>query len=141
MAFNQVDGTNRNPSVSFTPMRHWFLVLMIALLPLRGWVGDAMALEMLVQSAHATMAMDSHGAHQADQHAMSADHCACDEHASASQDSVDHQHSACDVCNVPALATALPGLQTPPGEHGQLVRSAERFASSEAQRGVKPPIS
>jgi hypothetical protein len=24
-------------------MRHWLLALMIALLPLRGWVGDAMA--------------------------------------------------------------------------------------------------
>ncbi len=122
-------------------MRHWFLVLMIALLPLRGWVGDAMAMQMWAMPAHSTLAMDGHGGGQADHHAMEDAHCACDEHASASQDSADHQHSACDVCNVPALAMALPGLQTPPGVHGPLVRTAERFASSEAQRSVKPPIS
>lgn len=114
-------------------MRHWFLVLMIALLPLRGWVGDAMAVEMLTLSAHATMAMEAHG----DAH----DRCACDEHAASAEDSGDHQHSACDVCNVSALAMAMPRLQTPPTVHSQLAPPAERFASSEAQRGIKPPIS
>ena len=114
-------------------MRHWFLVLMIALLPLRGWVGDAMAVEMLTQPAHAAMATDGHGA----------DHgqCACDEHAASAEDGGDHQHSACDVCNVPALAMALPALQAAPEVHRALARAAERFASSEAQRGIKPPIS
>ncbi|PZO12555.1 MAG: hypothetical protein DCF26_18760 [Burkholderiales bacterium] len=114
-------------------MRHWFLVLMIALLPLRGWVGDAMAVEMLTQPAHAGMAMDEQGTGHGN--------CACDEHAAATADSGDHQHSACDVCNVPALAMALPAIQTPPTAHGQRVVPAERFASSEAQQGVKPPIS
>jgi hypothetical protein len=114
-------------------MRHWFLVLMIALLPLRGWVGDAMAMEMLTQPAHAGMAMDEHGAGHGN--------CACDEHATSAADSDDHQHSACDVCNVPALAMATPAIQTPPTVHGQHVVPSERFASSEAQQGIKPPIS
>jgi hypothetical protein len=126
-------------------MRHWFLVLMIALLPLRGWVGDAMAVEMLVQPAHATMAMSGHGAdhasdHGAGLHAEQAQ-CACDEHAAAAEDKADHQHSACDVCNVPALAMAFAGLQTPASAYAQLAVMAEPFASSEAQRGIKPPIS
>ncbi len=120
-------------------MRHWFLVLMIALLPLRGWVGDAMAVEMLAQPAHATLAMHGHGADHADEHAMSDAHCACDEHVSAS--SVDHQHSACDVCNLPALAMAVLDLQPRSTVHSPLAQPAERFASSEAHRGVKPPIS
>jgi hypothetical protein len=123
------------PSVSFKPMRHWFLVLMIALLPLRGWVGDAMAVEMLTMPAHASVAMDEHGADQ------DHDHCACDEHAQHTGGNTDHQHHACDVCNVPALATAVPALQPLPGVHRQLTPPAERFASSEAQRGIKPPIS
>ena len=122
-------------------MRHWFLFLMIALLPLRGWVGDAMAVDMLSQPAHASMAMGTHsGDHGAD-HGESHAQCACDEHASAAQDSADHQHSACDVCNVPALAMRLAELQTPPPGHAQLAAVVERFASSEAQRGIKPPIS
>ncbi|MDO9506791.1 MAG: hypothetical protein Q8S12_01055 [Hydrogenophaga sp.] len=120
-------------SVSFMPMRHWFLVLMIALLPLRGWVGDAMAVEMLAMPVHASVAMDEHGADH--------DQCACDEHAQHEGGSGDHQHNACDVCNVPALATAVPALQSLPGVHRQLTPPAERFASSEAQRGIKPPIS
>jgi hypothetical protein len=117
-------------------MRHWFLVLMIALLPLRGWVGDAMAVEMLAQPAHAALVADGHGA---DHHAMTGDHCVCDEQAAAG--GTDHQHNACDVCNVPALAMAVPELLAPTAAHSQLVRPAEQFASSEAQRGVKPPIS
>ena len=86
-------------------MRHWFLVLMIALLPLRGWVGDAMAMEMLAQPAHAGMVMDGHGADHADHHAAHDEQCDCSGHASADQ--ADHQHKACDVCNVPALANAV----------------------------------
>ena len=35
-------------------MRRLFLFIMIALLPLRGWVGDAMAVEMAAQSLYAT---------------------------------------------------------------------------------------
>lgn len=116
-------------------MRHWFLVLMIALLPLRGWVGDAMAVDMLAQPAHASMAMDGHSE---DHHAVTHENCACEEHGAAS---ADHAHSTCDVCNLPALAMVTWALQPPPTIHGPLARPAERFASSEAQRGVKPPIS
>jgi hypothetical protein len=120
-------------------MRHWFLVLMIALLPLRGWVGDAMAVEMLAQPAHASMAVDGHGHADVDQHALNSDHCACDEHATAG--GADHPHSACDVCNLPALAMAVLDLQVPPTSHSELAPPAEPFVSSEAQQGVKPPIS
>ncbi|MDZ4282207.1 MAG: hypothetical protein U1C04_15740 [Hydrogenophaga sp.] len=136
MPSTALDGTNALLSVSFMTMRHWFLVLMIALLPLRGWVGDAMAVEMLTMPVHASVAMDEHSTDH--------DHCACDEHAQHAQHeggSADHQHNACDVCNVPALATAVPALQSMPGVHRQLTPPAERFASSEAQRGIKPPIS
>lgn len=122
-------------------MRHWFLVLMIALLPLRGWVGDAMAVDMLAQPAHATMAMGDHGSDHGAGHGEAHAQCACDEHAAAAEDSADHQHSACDVCNVPALAMALAGMQTPASGYTQLAVMAEPFASSEAQRGIKPPIS
>ncbi len=34
-------------------MRHFIFVLLIALLPLRGWMGDAMAVSMLAQSINA----------------------------------------------------------------------------------------
>lgn len=129
-------------------MRHWLLILMIALLPLRSWVGDAMAVDMLAQPAHAAPAMDGHGQthtdrhadHHAGHHAVNQAVCACAEQA-ATHDGADHQHNACDVCNVPALAMALPELQTSQAIHSPLAPPAERFASSEVQRGIKPPIS
>lgn len=117
-------------------MRRWFLVLMIALLPLRGWVGDAMAVEVSAQPAHASMVME---ADHSDDHTAHAVHCACEDEAIA--DKADHQHGACEVCNLPALALAVMGLQPPPAAHRELAVPSEPFASSEAQRGVKPPIS
>ena len=39
------------------------------------------------------------------------------------------------------LAMAVLDVQTPPTAHRDLAQPAEAFASSEAQRSVKPPIS
>ncbi len=117
-------------------MRHWFLVLMIALLPLRGWVGDAMAIEMLSAPAQSAVVVGGGSGHPCPDHmaSASADHVAPDS-------SGDHTHTACDVCNGPALAMGASFAQTLPPVHSVAVRPAERFASSEARRGVKPPIS
>lgn len=46
-----------------TRMRRIFLVLMIVLLPLRGWVGDVMAVEMASQSSNATESVANYASH------------------------------------------------------------------------------
>lgn len=117
-------------------MRHWFLVLMIALLPLRGWVGDAMAVEMLTAPGHTMAVMAGEAAQPCADHTVGA---AADHGAPDSGD--EHAHTACDVCNGPALAMGATPVQTLPPAHSVAVQPAERFASSEARRGVKPPIS
>ncbi|MDM7941964.1 MAG: hypothetical protein QUV35_04980 [Hydrogenophaga sp.] len=131
-----LNGTHAMPPVSSTPMRHWFLVLMIALLPLRGWVGDAMAMDMLGAPAHNMAALSADSGHPCPDHTVGAttDHAAQDSHG-------EHSHAACDVCNGPALAMATTPLQVLPPAHSVRARPAEHFASSEARRGVKPPIS
>jgi hypothetical protein len=52
-------------------MRRWLLIVMIVLLPLRGWIGEAMAGEMLQQHAPAATAAQlpapTHG-HDCDEH-------------------------------------------------------------------------
>jgi hypothetical protein len=53
----------------------------------------------------------------------------------------DHAHKSCDVCNGPAMALSIPCVSALTAVHGVLVPPAERFASSEPQRGIKPPIS
>ncbi|MDP2418019.1 MAG: hypothetical protein U1D25_03160 [Hydrogenophaga sp.] len=137
-------------------MRHLLLALMIALLPLRAWAGDAMAISMLGHPA-ATAAAAGFAA----EHANCPDHAAQSPPGSITGHAVDHsthatgkhvaeashagqdhhQHNACDVCNGPVLGTAQPGAATPAQLHAVLALSAERFASFAPQQGVKPPIS
>jgi hypothetical protein len=127
-------------------MRHFLIALMIALLPVRGWVGEAMAFS--VQSNPASPAS----------------HAACPDHApppssltgqqtpplietaslateAGTGDDSTHQHNACDICNGPAMAASATALLTLTALHPQHAARVERFASSELGQGVKPPIS
>jgi hypothetical protein len=126
-------------------MRHFLIALMIALLPVRGWVGEAMAFSMQANPA-------SPGAH-----------AGCPDHAPppasltaqptpplfemASQttdtgtDDSTHQHGACDICNGPAMTPSATELLALTAMHPQHASRVERFASSELRQGVKPPIS
>lgn len=132
-----------NGAVSFHAMRHLLLAFLIALLPIRGWVGDAMALAMLAPPAH------SMGP------AAMADAAPCPDHAAPASAALhgeapldmqagadtDHSHSSCDVCNGPAMALSAPALLALAPVLGLHVPPAEHFASSEPHRGIKPPIS
>lgn len=132
-------------------MRALWIALLIALLPLRGWVGDAMALSMLaapgghpVQQAgaagpcpHAEPAAAHAGAAHVE--SANADHRHVQGDA-APDNNAGHQHLACDLCNGPALqasATDSPRGQASPGP--QVLR-AERFASLAPRQQHKPPI-
>jgi len=137
-------------------MRHFLLALMIALLPLRAWAGDAMAISMLGHPA-ATAAVAGFAA----EHAHCPDHAAQLPLGSASGHAVDHsahgsgehaaqashpgqdhhQHSACDVCNGPALGAGQPSAAMASQVHAVLTPPAERFVSFAPQQGIKPPIS
>lgn len=138
-------------------MRLLLLALMIALLPLRAWVGDAMAVSMLghptatavaaasaagpscpdhtapLASSPATGHAVDHSSHGAGDHAAEApDPGQVQDH---------HLHSACDVCNGPAIGAAQPNAAMATQVHAVLAHSAERFASFAPQQGTKPPIS
>ena len=126
-------------------MRFWIVALMIALLPLRGWVGDAMALERLAHSpeAPAVVAALAHDCHEttaseATGHVMHAD--GHDPAAEADQAS-HHSHLSCDLCNVPALHPSGTSLATEMAPLPVRVLSQERFASTEPRLDRKPPIS
>lgn len=131
-------------------MRVMVLALMIALLPLRGWVGEAMAGQMAAQqliaiksgavgpvsigagagfSSQVSMqAMPDCPGHMADaDETAKADTCACCNH--------------CQVCSTAALQVGpalLPGLAAP---HARPLLNAERFASVPRALAIKPPIS
>jgi hypothetical protein len=117
-------------------MRHLLLALMIALLPLRGWIGDAMAMAMLAAPAHTMNQAAATDAAPCPDHALTSD-------GAGTQDgsTTDHAHKSCDVCNGPAMALSALAVPNVTPVHGMLAPPAERFASSEPQRGIKPPIS
>lgn len=119
-------------------MRRWLLLLLIALLPLRGWVGEAMAGEMAQRQVQAAAAVQ---ATERTQHAH--DDCAGhDDDAAAS-----HHHgdcptcAGCQACSAAALVSfvATPAIQRLP----QALPTAPEPSSRDAgpQTVLKPPIS
>jgi hypothetical protein len=145
-------------------MRHLLLALMIALLPLRGWVGDAMATQMAAahvqhrqlvsteQSATKTIAAsayhigsEGHSAHEemSPEATLPMHDCAGQTTDSSipADDTGCESCAACQACHTVALSPAVPG-HSPVFEARSLPRPAsDQFASADAVLGQKPPIS
>ena len=129
-------------------MRRWLWILMVALLPLRAWAGDAMALSMWSPLAQAGfVAAPCHGGDSgpasaepaAMSHQGAAAHAMADAGAQADEPA-GNACSACDVCLGAAMVLALSDAHAPKGLQRQAGFVAERFASADAQRAHKPPI-
>lgn len=136
-------------------MHRWLLLLMIALLPVRAWVGDAMAAEMLAWQAGAVrqavggshaMAMPaqprSHdGGHRGHEFAQQAQ--AAGEDGGSAQAHGEFSSCAscvsCQACSSAAPAVAMETGQVPAFAFAAL--SDSRFASADRAPGLKPPIS
>ncbi|MFS2032960.1 hypothetical protein ACEN8I_02940 [Polaromonas sp. CT11-55] len=137
-------------------MRHFLFAILIALLPLRGWMGDAMATQMAAgqiqhhqqthaaaQANHVHEAMDAaHADHPTETQAL---HDCMDQAANDASHSNDDGHcetcAACQACHTVALSPVAPGLM-PHFSAPALPRSAaDPFASADAALRQKPPIS
>jgi hypothetical protein len=120
-------------------MHRWLLVLMIALLPLRGWVGDAMAGEMLRHhvAAAAVQAEQAPAADCMGHHGVAAPAAAGH---TASVDGDGPTCASCQVCSAVALAFTAPaqvsGYSQP---RPQTLERAHRNA--DRAQAFKPPIS
>jgi len=124
-------------------MRRWLLILMVALLPLRGWVGDAMAAQMLGQQLAAIESVaESAHRERATGHFDSKD-AAHDCHSAAPvADPAEGSCASCVQCQVcsalvlpsrvgPGAAVEARGLPATEGVH---------FASAPRAPVFKPPI-
>jgi hypothetical protein len=139
-------------------MRHFLLALMIALLPVRGWMGDAMAMALVTHHGSATLVSAATTAAEHHAAATEPSHCAghaehavqghvphdihhgVDDHHAVAGESP-HQHTACDVCNGPAMAQNGVQAITLPQQHSVQLSRAVPFASTVLPQGIKPPIS
>lgn len=117
-------------------MRHLVLVLMLALLPLRGWVGEVMAAQMATASpSQPGQAHTAAPAPQADCAGHGADDTAAD--------GAEHNGTctACDICHAVAVTTTAPKLAAALLPAALPQAATFRFASAERTPGFKPPIS
>jgi hypothetical protein len=131
-------------------MVRWWLILMMALLPLHGWAGAAMSSAPGHEApgpVHA--AAPAHGLTDADPGAADPD---CLEHAPAA-----HHHGAgtqtstgtgscptcptCHACSPAALVAAITAAAAEGFGAPRPQRDHSRFASADRAPGFKPPIS
>ena len=143
-------------------MRHLIFALMIALLPLRGWMGDAMATQMAVQAlqtaqapaaspdvaepASSRLTVPHHGAAASFAVGMASD---CATHViedatsggAASVNASCENCPACQACHTVALS-AVEHRQAAHAPPGPIPGSSMMFfASADPASGQKPPIS
>lgn len=118
-------------------MSRLFVILMIVLLPLRGWAGDLMSVQMATGHGVSSVA----GAMPAD----------CPMHAAAKAPGADADRSAlpsgmtdcgtCDLCLPIAELAAPPVVVSGPAAHAQPTACAVGFDSVPPAPRLKPPIS
>ncbi len=128
-------------------MRALFLALMIALLPLRGWVGDVMAMERLGQALTPPPAAVAGGG---DCHEMQQHHGQDAVHGDMScpaGDANGHARADCSGCTVCQICHSVVLISTPVPASTAVLPTAvppshvRLYASAEAIPGFKPPIS
>lgn len=134
-------------------MRYLLVALMIVLLPVRGWVGNAMALDMAAQQVLMAQAVAPSPLAFNAESPMPAD---CPMHAQATADAADAAAEAsqttgagahCNGCNTCQLCLALASFTWMDPPTGVFTAPAAplltglRFSSAESVSSLKPPIS
>jgi hypothetical protein len=122
-------------------MHRWLLLVMIALLPRRGWVGDAMAGQMLDQRLAAIESVQAAAA-PALAHEDCMGHAAPSENSAPAAQQADCPTCAsCQVCSSVAMVFSAAAMQPVPLGSTLPTALVHRFASAEPAPALKPPIS
>jgi hypothetical protein len=121
-------------------MRHWLLVFLVLLLPLRGWAGDAMAGQMLQQHTPAHVheqaaAPDALPGHDCDHHGTEAGQ-AQDAPLPASDCPT---CASCQACSSVALSTPAVTLALARCHHPAPCAAQPACTSAEPTLAFKPP--
>ena len=120
------------------PMRRFIFILMIALLPLRGWMGEAMATEMAT-TKFTTVA--SHVKNMADA-ASSVALTGCDTHIDSAfdQNSPTESCTHCQACHAAALIETVQTADLHPRINLMPHDFVTQLSSADRQLSQKPPI-
>lgn len=114
-------------------MRRYFLILLIALLPLRAWVGDSMAIPTSSTAGAASIAV------------AASSHCAemmagTDDTDKAADTTATLSCTQCQLCHLLGLAVAEFTSLLPALPAARIIPVPTHFASAEPAQGFKPPL-
>jgi cytochrome c553 len=120
-------------------MRRIIFILMIALLPLRGWMGEAMATEMAAMNIVATQATNTRAAADIAPEKSMSD---CDMHKAAKAESSEAQSSCthCQACHATGLLSVVQITDFDQVRYAQPLARNNQFASANIAHSQKPPI-
>lgn len=123
-------------------MRHYLVILMIALLPLRSWAGDVMAVSMSTQalttvSTELVVKHDSAAVEDCAGHSGSASDVS---EAATAEDGHCSNCVTCQICHSVALVSIGVASAGTPEANRLGVSTAATFASAPLADSVKPPI-
>ena len=128
-------------------MRFLLIALMIVLLPLRGWAGNAMAIDMAAQQVLVAQSSEANTAAIGAESAMPVD---CPMHMQPLDDRADqagtagaHCHS-CDTCQLCLAMASWAHSEWPAGtmsRPGAPLLAGHDFRSADSAASFKPPIS
>jgi hypothetical protein len=120
-------------------MRRFIFILMIALLPLRGWMGEAMATEMATMNLIATQATNTPAtADLTDSNSM----VDCDMHKTKTADNKPAKAlcTHCQACHATGLASTVQIPSFDQVQYAQPLAKASKFVSANLALTQKPPI-
>jgi heterodisulfide reductase subunit A-like polyferredoxin len=120
-------------------MRRFIFILMIALLPLRGWMGEAMATEMDAINLVAHKAINTPSkAELADKNTM----FECDMHKAQTAETKPAKSlcTHCQACHATGLANTVQIASFDKVQYAQPLAQASQFASASIAHSQKPPI-
>ncbi len=123
-------------------MRRFIFILMIALLPLRGWMGEAMATEMAAINLIAAKAINTPATTNFEAENSMSD---CDMHKSSSTDSTSNTTTKsscthCQACHATGLISTVQINSFNEVRYAQPLAQASQFASASIAHSQKPPI-
>jgi hypothetical protein len=120
-------------------VRYFILILMIVLLPLRGWMGEAMATEMAAMNLVASLAINTPTSIDLPIEKNMSD---CDVHKTAKIESSSTKSTCthCQACHSTGLISTVQITSFDQVQYAQPLAQASQFASASIAHSQKPPI-
>ena len=120
--------------------RSLLIALILILLPLRGWAGNVMAVDMAAQQVLLAQAGTVEAAPMSPDCTMAMQTVA--DGATAADSATAHCHSCdtCELCLALATASQAPWPTSPAGRHSAALHAGNIFSSAENASSFKPPI-